>query len=221
MRYLLGNYSSFAALFHRNVNCRRPSLKGITVLLHIFADDVVCKQSNTIVSVIDDGTARAFQGICCCFKEDFLEIDAALANVLQDIAVLMEEKNNRSRFNANYSALRQKYEEADMEFDVLSVLDGVAEGVKNELDRKDNIWSSKHLSQVPANVPAIHTWLQDTDVLPTYLSEDTITAYNDMHKKVEAKLSEAKVKDIVLRFKELSASEQTECFGLISQAIKE
>ena len=38
---------------------------------------------------------------------------------------------------------------------------------------------------------------------------------------VEAKLSEAKVKDIVLRFKELSASEQTECFGLISQAIKE
>lgn len=58
--------------------------------------------------------------------EDFLEIDAALANVLQDIAVLMEEKNNRSRFNANYSALRQKYEEADMEFDVLSVLDGVA-----------------------------------------------------------------------------------------------
>lgn len=142
--------------------------------------------------------------------EDFLEIDAALANVLQDIAVLMEEKNNRSRFNANYSALRQKYEEADMEFDVLSVLDGVAEGVKNELDRKDNIWSSKHLSQVPANVPAIHTWLQDTDVLPTYLSEDTITAYNDMHKKVEAKLSEAKVKDIVLRFKELSASEQTE-----------
>lgn len=153
--------------------------------------------------------------------EDFLEIDAALANVLQDIAVLMEEKNNRSRFNANYSALRQKYEEADMEFDVLSVLDGVAEGVKNELDRKDNIWLSKHLSQVPANVPAIHTWLQDTDVLPTYLSEDTITAYNDMHKKVEAKLSEAKVKDIVLRFKELSASEQTECFGLISQAIKE
>ena len=108
-----------------------------------------------------------------------------------------------------------------MEFDVLSVLDGVAEGVKNELDRKDNIWLSKHLSQVPANVPAIHTWLQDTDVLPTYLSEDTITAYNDMHKKVEAKLSEAKVKDIVLRFKELSASEQTECFGLISQAIKE
>lgn len=151
---------------------------------------------------------------------DFLAIDAALQNILQDVAILMEEQNNRSRFVENYSELKQKYENTDMDFDVLSVIDGVADSVKNELDRKDKIWSSKHLSQVPDSVPSIHTWLQDTDVLPTYLSRESIDLYNDMHRIVEIKLSEAKVNDIVLRFKELSASEKAECFGLISEAIK-
>ena len=81
--------------------------------------------------------------------EDFNGIYEALTGVLADIETMMEEQNNRTRFLDNYAILRQKYEEADIEFDVLSVLDGVAESVEKELNRKDQAWSEKHLTSVP------------------------------------------------------------------------
>lgn len=50
--------------------------------------------------------------------EDFNGINEALSKVLNDIETMMEEQHNRARFQENYAALRQKYEETEMELNM-------------------------------------------------------------------------------------------------------
>ncbi len=148
--------------------------------------------------------------------EDFNGIDEALSGVLTDIEIMMEEQHNRARFQENYAVLRQKYEETEMEFDVLSVLESVAESVEKELDRRDKAWSDKHLSALPNDLQSIHAWIQDTEVLPNYLSDTTKKAFSEMKKVVEDKLSKARINDVVFRFGNLSGDEKQNCFSILS-----
>jgi len=170
-----------------------------------------------IEQILADINRLSLCGIPESDMEDFRGIDEALSGVLTDIETMMEEQNNRARFSENYSALREKYETADMEFDVLSVLEGVADSVKCELDRKDKAWFDKHLSSEPTDLPEIHAWVQDTEVLPNYLSEDAKHAFAEMKKSVEIRISRAKVNDVIFRFENLSQEEKRNCFELLSQ----
>ena len=119
---------------------------------------------NDIQQIIADIKRLSLCGIPESDMEDFNGIDEALSGVLTDIEIMMEEQHNRARFQENYAMLRKKYEETEMEFDVLSVLESVAESVEKELDRRDKAWSDKHLSTLPDDLPSIHAWIQDTEV---------------------------------------------------------
>ena len=159
-------------------------------------------------------------GISDTDMEDFREIDSHLNQVLADVETMMEEQNNRTRFKENYTDLHDKYELEDMDFDVLSVLEGIAESVERDLDKKDEIWAEKHLSKIPDGLPSIHTWIQDTEILPNYLSDHTKNAYNEMKKTVEEKMSKARIDDVVLRFDSLSLTEKQSCLNILSDMIQ-
>ena len=174
---------------------------------------------NDIQQIIADIKRLSLCGIPESDMEDFNGIDDALSGVLTDIETMMEEQHNRSRFQENYATLRKKYEETEMEFDVLSVLDGVAETVEKELDRRDKAWSEKHLSSLPDDLPDIHAWIQDTEILPNYLSDATKDAYAEMKKAVEDKLSKARINDVVFRFGNLSGDEKKNCFSILSEML--
>lgn len=171
---------------------------------------------NDIQQITADIKRLSLYGIPESDMEDFNGIYDALSGVLTDVETMMEEQHNRSRFQENYSTLRQKYEETEMEYDVLSVLDGVAETVERELDRRDKAWADKHLSSLPDDLPAIHAWIQDTEVLPNYLRDTTKEAYAKMKKAVEDKLSKARINDVVFRFGNLSENEKQNCFSILS-----
>ena len=151
--------------------------------------------------------------------DDFRGIDAVLSQVLSDVETMMEEQNNRSRFRENYAVLHRKYEEEDMDFDVLSMLEGLAETVEKELDRKDKAWAEKHLEMIPEDLPSIHAWIQDTDILPNYLRDETKMAYAEMKKAVEERMSKARIDDIVFRFNSLSDDEKRNCMGILSKIV--
>lgn len=176
---------------------------------------------NDLQQTIDGIKRLSYYGIQESDMEDFREIEEALSGVLLDIETMMEEQNNRSRFIENYSALCIKYEESDVEFDVLSVLKGVAESVEIELDRKDKTWSEKHLASEPDTLPSIHAWIQDTEFLPNYLSNETKESYYILKEKIEQKLSKARVNDVIFRFNSLSLEEKMNCFAVLSEKIRQ
>lgn len=174
---------------------------------------------NDIMQISAEIKRLSLCGIPESDMDDFRSIDVALSQVLADVETMMEEQNNRSRFQENYAVLHQKYEQEDMEFDVLSMLEGLADTVEKELDKKDKAWSDKHLVTMPEDLPSIHTWIQDTDVLPNYLRDETKLAYASMKKEVEAKLSKARIDDVVFRFDSLSDAEKRNCMGIISKMV--
>lgn len=175
-------------------------------------DDLYAIDSLRAVSdLIEDIKYLTLRGIEAKDLEDFADVQAVLMSFLEDVSLMQEEQNNRERFEENYLSLKRKYEETDMEFDVIAVLDGVAKDFLEQLDKKDLMWKNKHLSAVPEDVDALHTWLQDTESLPTYLTPETRREYAAFKEKVNARLSEAKVDSILLSFSSLSPNEKKQC----------
>lgn len=150
---------------------------------------------------------------------DYLEIRKALMMFLDDVSVMIEEQNNRQRFQVNFQHLYKKYSESEMDFDVLTILEGVGASIRDELKKKDDVWSEKHLTSVLDSIGEIHTWLQDTAVLPTYLSDETRSRYLKMKKTADDKLSQARIDDILHNFSLLSENEKIVCFDSLKTMV--
>ena len=195
------------------INTRIEELKA---KMNKIYDDLYSLDSlNGVQELIADIDRMKLYGIPDPDMKDFLEIKQVLNTFVDDIAVMMEEQNNRLRFQENFRGLYNKYMESDLEFDILSILEGVATTIRKELNNKDTTWSRKHLETVPDTVEDIHVWMQDTESLPTYLSDETRVRYGEIKEIVKMKLSKAKVDDIIHSFQNLTDDEKTRCFDAL------
>lgn len=118
------------------------------------------------------------------FNELVEELNTALDNFVSDINVLKEAANDRKLLQKEIASLRDKYSDAELDFDVNVVLEDIISSAENAIDTKDHEWRTQYLTLGNQTREEIHIWKDNTRILLAFLKQETIEAVEKM--KVEA-----------------------------------
>ena len=149
-------------------------------------------------------------------EQDFHVLQDTLQEFYAKIQAWKGLQDDREQFQKAYGELTRLYEQSDLEFDVPHILRGVAEGITQVMDKKDRIWRERYLQEPDENRSALLMWIDQTRLLPGYLSEETRAEYLSKKKSVEEKLSDAKIEDVIFSFKRLNKNERIVCLEKLS-----
>ena len=147
--------------------------------------------------------------------QDYDELKTVLDSFVADVIEFQKTILDRDQLSAAISALREKYSESEMDFDVLTVLEDVITKAEIEVDRMDEAWREKNLSLGDRTREAIHIWKEKTRILPAYLKLETVTAVEVMRKEADQLISEGMIEDVVFYFNKLNAEERKRCLELL------
>ena len=113
------------------------------------------------------------KGIPSTDLADFEELKNTLNAFLSDITELTECKDDRAAFESKHDELITKYTQAEYDFDVVEIIEQVSIAIRESLDRRDIDWSTKYLSKPVESRVELLSWVDNTQLLPQYLSEGT------------------------------------------------
>lgn len=147
--------------------------------------------------------------------QDFEDLKKALDAFMADVSELQSAVNDRAKLETAISGLREKYTDSEMDFDVETVLEDVINSAEAAIDTKDRVWGQRYLSLGDKTRATIHTWKDNTQVLPAYLKPSTIQAVEEMRKEADQLISDAMIEDVVFYFKKLNAEERKHCLDLL------
>ncbi|GFZ23113.1 hypothetical protein CMETHOX_10360 [Lacrimispora indolis] len=147
--------------------------------------------------------------------QDFEELNTALDNFVSDINVLKEAVNDRKLLQKEIASLRNKYSDAELDFDVDAVLEDVISSAENAIDTKDHVWRTQYLTLGNQTREEIHIWKDNTRILPAFLKQETIEAVEKMKIEADQIVSKAMIEDVVFYFKKLNPEERTRCLALL------
>ncbi|WP_140403153.1 hypothetical protein [Blautia sp. An46] len=147
--------------------------------------------------------------------QDFEELNTALDNFVSDINVLKEAVNDRNLLQKEIASLRNKYSNAELDFDVNAVLEDVISSAENAIDTKDHVWRTQYLTLGNQTREEIHIWKDNTRILPAFLKQETIEAVEKMKVEADQIVSKAMIEDVVFYFKKLNPEERTRCLALL------
>ena len=160
------------------------------------------------------------KGIPSTDLADFEELKNTLNAFLSDITELTECKDDRAAFESKHDELITKYTQAEYDFDVVEIIEQVSIAIRESLDRRDIDWSTKYLSKPVGSRVELLSWVDNTQLLPQYLSEGTKEKYYERKKTIDQLLSKAKIDDVIYSFTKLEAKEKEECFDRLVELFK-
>lgn len=147
--------------------------------------------------------------------QDFEELNTALDNFVSDINVLKEAANDRNLLQKEIASLRDKYSDAELDFDVNVVLEDIISSAENAIDTKDHEWRTQYLTLGNQTREEIHIWKDNTRILPAFLKQETIEAVEKMKVEADQIVSKAMIEDVVFYFKKLNPEERARCLALL------
>lgn len=148
--------------------------------------------------------------------QDFKDLKTTLDAFASDMSVLKAATSNRKQLVFVIETLRQKYSKAEIDFDVLAVLEDEVRIVTGEINTKDATWRSHYLTLGDKSRETIHTWRENTRVLPAYLTDETVLAVENLRTEADNLISKAMIDDVLFYFKKLNSEERIRCLNLLT-----
>ena len=102
--------------------------------------------------------------------QDFEDLQKSLNAFMDDINVLQESIQDRNQLKKVTSEMRNKYSDSELDFDVITVLEDVINNAEEEIAEKEASWCKEYLNLGDRTRSTIHTWKDNTRVLPAFLS---------------------------------------------------
>lgn len=95
----------------------------------------------------------------------------------------------------------------------------------DEISEKEKVWVHTFLFYKDADIRAFSatrctSWLQETAVLPSFLSEKSIAKFNELRDAIEKQLHDQKVSGVIALFSGLTPDEKAECFIKLQSLMK-
>lgn len=149
--------------------------------------------------------------------QDFASLSDSLKDLISKLSQLSEITNDRSLLTETFNNLKSELSISDYDFDVLPIIDGIANKNFAQMDNLETNWKDRYLALPCGDRNALLTWMDRTRVLPVFLSEKTIEEYLELKKKVSQMLSQAKIDDVVFSFKNLNHQEQLDCLDILQK----
>lgn len=92
--------------------------------------------------------------------------------------------------------------------------------IKAKLDQKEENWKNKYLTLGDKSRNSVHRWMDNTNVLPEYLSEETIESVRKLKNEADQIISDGKIEDVLFYFDKLSSSEKIECLEKLKRQLE-
>lgn len=86
----------------------------------------------------------------------------------------------------------------------------------NQLSEYDRQWKKDYLDISLANYQEMTKWLHSTEILPDYLSSESIDLYKNKKTLVEQEMKKFAIDDIVFRFKKLDDTQKRKCLDILN-----
>ncbi len=104
------------------------------------------------------------------------------------------------------------------------ILEDMINDVDEEIKQLEEAWIRRYLSinlkDIKAyNVNECFNWLEDTKVLPYYLSNDTLDKYKSINNMINRRVTDLKVESIIVIFKELDIDEKKKCLEYLGDIL--
>ncbi|MEK4718449.1 hypothetical protein NST66_12815 [Priestia sp. FSL W8-0524] len=154
--------------------------------------------------------------------EDRISIEQSaneLQNFLNDIEKVEELKEDREELTAELQALESKWFEIESDIDFVYLLNSYKNQMVEYINGLENKWIQKYMIdlnvQLIWGVSECTTWLNDTKIIPHYLSQGQIENYRIMHGRVMSRLNELSVDGVVSLFNNLTEEQKKICYDKI------
>jgi hypothetical protein len=113
------------------------------------------------------------------------------------------------------------YQEQEMEFDVVPILEEVAAGIERQFEAKDLAWRQRYLERIPTDRQGMLRWSDNVLNTPNYLSEETLNLLQTCRREVKARLGRAMIDDVVYCFSRLDREQMGVCMGRLEEVYRE
>lgn len=187
----------------------------------IYADMDAISCAEDVEDMIERIRLVRRKGIPSNDERDFHALQDTLQEFYMKIEAWKGLQDDREQFQRTYEDLKRLYGASELEFDVLPILDGVADGIAQSMNRKERAWREQYLQAPQEDRSSLLMWIERTKILPGYLSEETRAEYLRKKERVEEKLSEAKIEDAIFYFKRLNRNERAVCLEKLSLIFSE
>ena len=152
-------------------------------------------------------------------QEDYVEIQENLTVLMLDINRIKETTSSRKEFEVISEAIKEKYADSELDFDVQTIIEAIISDIALQLDNKEQEWISKYLTLGDKSRESVHRWKAHIEYIPEYLSVDTQAKIKALDKEANDIIKVGKIDDVILYFNRLSKEEQIECFDKIKHIL--
>ncbi|MDQ0201066.1 hypothetical protein [Neobacillus ginsengisoli] len=155
-------------------------------------------------------------------EEDRVSIEQSandLQNFLNDVDILEELKDIREELLSELATLENKWNEVESDIDFIPLLESNREQMINHLNELETKWVNRYLKQLNSeigwDVTECNIWLNDTTVLPHFLSPISIDNFKKMRNQVMLRLNELSVDGVLSLFNNLTEEQKKFCYDKI------
>lgn len=160
-------------------------------------------------------------------EEDRLNIEQSandLQNFLNDVDKLGALKDNREELISELESLTNKWAEVESDIDFTPLIESSRDQMINYVNELENKWVQKYLQErnirIEWDVSGCTTWLNDTNVMPHFLTPETMVNCKSMRNQIMERLNELSVDGVVSLFNNLTEEQQKICYDKIETLLK-
>lgn len=187
----------------------------------IWSDLYEVSNLSGVKRMVSDIQAVSGKGISENDLKDFADLKNALEEFLHNVDSLTECGNDRAAYNAERERVMVFYQEQEMEFDVVPILEEVAAGIERQFEAKDLAWRQRYLERIPTDRQGMLRWSDNVLNTPNYLSEETLNLLQTRRREVKARLGKAMIDDVVYSFSRLDREQMGVCMGRLEEVYRE
>jgi hypothetical protein len=135
-------------------------------------------------------------------------------NFLNDYYSLLKYQDNRNDLNEELITLHDKWANLESDIDFLPIIDSIRDELINRINQIEHNWEKKYLlvNTKIWDASECSTWLQQTKIIPTFLSELTIETLKEVRVSVNSRLNELSVDAVLSLFENLTEEQKKYCF---------
>lgn len=189
-------------------------------LSSIFDDVYEIENITDINNVLIDINEVLTYGLSDKDKDDYLSLKTDLETVKSDLDNLNQIGDSLVEFNQYRKLLGTKYKDQEFDFEVLPIIENALNNKLDEIRKKEANWCEKYLTLGDKSLDAIRKWKISTQVLPRYLSDESIARKKELDKEADEIIDREKINSIILSFKELRNEDKIKCFNALKEIIE-
>lgn len=186
----------------------------------IWDDLVDVKNADDVEDLLERIAIILQKGISSADQIDFSELQSNLQELLDDVNEVKEATQSRKQFEEKSRVVLEKYKESDFDFEVEPIIEEVINDIKAKLDQKEENWKNKYLTLGDKSRNSVHRWMDNTNVLPEYLSEETIELVRKLKNEADQIISDGKIEDVLFYFDKLSTNEKIDCLEKLKRQVE-